>query len=126
MDPGGDIHNDGNKLSWSVLRYYYHILLEGLRNITKKQRIIGVLVEIRPASSQVGDICSNLSRPVSRNNFRSWRYSDWITKLDVYFTGHNALRIETNVDVRMSAVYCSSAVQLVEVHIQYMTLCHCL
>lgn len=37
------------------------------------------------------------------------------------FTGHNALRIETNVDVRMSALYCSSAVQSVEFHIQYMT-----
>jgi len=67
MDPGGGIRNDGNKLSWSVLRHYCHIWLEGLRDITKKQRIIGVLVEIRPASSQVEDICSNLSRPVSRN-----------------------------------------------------------
>ena len=67
MDTGGDIHNDGNMLSWSVLRYCYHIWLEGQRDITKKQRIIGVLVEIRPASSQAEDICSNLSRPVNRN-----------------------------------------------------------
>jgi len=52
MDPGGGIRNDGNKLSWSVLSHCCHIWLEGLRDITKKQ-IIGVLVEIRPASSQV-------------------------------------------------------------------------